>query len=675
MVGALAALVCIEPAAAAKPRPCKPGQQTAVVKGRQLVVVKRAPRTGRRVCLRRPRLALSRAGTRPPAKRLVGSAALRPRRLAALERSRSIRRLRLFVARLEALLPGTRAAAHASRDTQTSTSNIAGSVFKGRDVPGGKAEMRTTSEAAGEGELGGYGEGSGEVSVGEGGNRIAQRRKFGIGGFADRCPDSSGRVAGTVKFTLGEGMTVKRADSKAIGGDWSLSFESTLEGQVGDNGRLTGFRYRGTAAAEFRGTGGSGRYEVRVYRLAFSGGPVDRDSLEGQAAIDWVRSWQTRAWGPRGDTVDSQAEIDLVAQLRDLAHSYTVVLGREKLLEAERAWYDRGECVEVRFTPSSGDVHPGGSIEIDAGAHSRRDGTPINGDTVTLGACGAGTGAATPSTGTSTLHFTLSDPGGAWTPGSLACVNGESISRRGRGTGFASFNVPDVHFFNVTVEGFDDFGWSKSYHAEIFVGTDSECITDGSGSGARSASYATAPGEAQLLGVFGDTLSTTSGAAMDGQLTQSGSYTQSSAGPGPGCPSSYTGPTDECGTRPLPGTVELKPIGGNRVRLQIAGPEPFDSLPDRCPVTWPGFVETSPDHHASPFLITDFEVALPMDELRDPTRSTVVVTGGHHEDVTEFCSAASSNNGGNCGPEETVTVTGTKNVSWKITLTRTASPF
>ena len=667
LIGVLAFALLAVPAqaaeGAAKQRTCRAGEETAILKGRQLVVVDRAPRKARRVCLRRPRTGLAGSAPRAAAERVLNSPLLRSKRLKRAERSRAFRRLKRHLRRFEARVTAPAASvarapsARASRQTQTSTTNI-GDVFNGK-VAGGKAELRTRDEAPDADETGRYVEADGEISIGDGKTRVAKRQVYGTGGFADRCPSAAGRVSGTIKFKLGEGLS-SRAGGKSVGGDWSLSFESKLEGTVGDDGRLRELSYTGTAAAELRGTGDDGRFVSRVYRLAYSGGPVAR---AGDLSADWVRGWQTRAWGPRGDVVDTQQELDLVVGLRDLAHIFTAVLGREQLLKAEKHWYDAAECVELRFTPATGEIQPGGSLDATAAAHSRLDGSQITGDAVTLTSCGPG--AVSPAAGTSSLGFTLTESGGG------ACVSGESVSRRGRGTGSASFTVPDVHWFKVTMLGRDEFTWTRNYRSELSMGTDSECVTEGSGSGHRTTVWWTVPGEAQVMAISGGEITTGDGAAMLGNLDHDGNYTLNKSGPG--CGPSTSEPRDGCGNGPLPGLAELDVASPTSVTLSLSGPDPWDDLP-ACPTFWPGFVESDPDHQVSPTIMSGFEIALPMAELRDRSRPTVDAFFTHSESVTEFCSAAGSNNGGACGPEEVVSTGGTKFYGVRLTFTRIPPP-
>ena len=447
----LAAVLVSVPVAEAKgkkPRVCKKGQITVVLKGRTFKVVKKAPKRGRVVCVKRARPPASKAKAVAAAGRLLRSKPLRPKYLRKLERRPGIRRLRRLLPRLGALVEGRAPVARASRETYTSRDDIS-DKFGG----GVKAETTIKLEAADADEVGGYGEGEGEISVSKGGEAAAMRKGFGDGGFAKRCPDAQGRVAASVKWKKSEGGSSK-IGGVDIRGDLSMSFETKIEGRVGDDGRLKDFTYKGTAATEVKGHGPDGRYVVKVYRLAFSGGPIGRDfNFEGPDAARWWQSRDARGWGPRGDNLDA-GELKHLRALWTLADGLSIINGKARLLEAEKAWFDRAECVEVRFNPASGRAAPGGTVEGDAAAYSKLDGAHIAGSAITLTTCPNSHGTVSPTSGSSSLHFTLTDSGHDWGRGRFGCVAGESVSRRGRGIGSVSYTVPNprVPLFDIKVD-------------------------------------------------------------------------------------------------------------------------------------------------------------------------------------------------------------------------------
>lgn len=450
----MAAILPGQPAAAKESRACKPGQAMLVVKDRTFDVVARQPKRGRVVCLQRARPPATRVAARLAARRLLSAEALRPRYAGRLERGPAMRRLRPLLPRLAMLveqpLSRARAAQAASRPTETITQDISG------QLPGGvKGELTTTTEAAAADETGMYVEGDGEISLSKGGESAAMRRGYGAGGFAKRCPDAQGRVEATVKFRRSQGGSSRLGGAgSAIAADIGLEFEAKLVGRVGSDGRLRDFTYRGIATATARGAGPDGRSLSRVYRLVFSGGPIARDfDFRNAAGLDtWQRSRDARGWGPRGENLDA-SELKLVRSLWTLSDSLTIIDGLDRLLAAEKGWYDRAECVELRFDPAGGETSTGGTVEGSVAAHSTAGGGPLAGASITLRTCRPGQ--VTPTSGSSSLRFTLSDLGREWTKEvGGGCLTGETVSRRGRGVGSVVFDLappPPVPLFDVTV--------------------------------------------------------------------------------------------------------------------------------------------------------------------------------------------------------------------------------
>ena len=124
------------------------------------------------------------------------------------------------------------------------------------------------------------------------------------------------------------------------------------------------------------------------------------------------------------------------------------------------------------------------------------------------------------------------------------------------------------------------------------------------------------------------------------------------------------------------GVAGLRVAGPGRLRATVTGT--FYDILNPCPITWPLIYDSlgNPvDEDVGPFpAINDVQIVLPMAQLKDASKPTVEVSGGRGRNATEFCSAAGSNNGGQCGPEETVSVTGTKIHLWRLTLTRVPRP-
>jgi hypothetical protein len=648
---------------------CGKGRAMVVLHGRGMRIVRKAPRKGRVVCLRRGKPPRSKAQARALASKLFRLRRVRPQYVKRLERRRLVRRLNPFLRRLDAVKASGAPAARAARAVDTGTEDMSGRVFQGKDVPGGKAKATTTVEAPDYDETGRYVGSDLEVGVSGKGGSANRRKGFGFGAFAQRCPDAEGMVRGVVKGKIGEGLAAKPAGAaKGVSAGFEVSWEVEVTGRVGDDGRFKDFSYRGTATTEFKGYGDDGRYIVKVYRLAFSNsGPVPRNPSE-QALTRALSTSTGTGRGPKGDNLDAK-ELKLLNAMWSLAEGLTLIDANAQLLESEKSWYDAAECIKVDISPNGTQVKKSGSLPLDTVARSKRDNAQVNGGAMRVStSC---PGQASPTAGTSPLHLTLSDPGGQWVNGVAACVAAESVSKRGRGLGSASFpSVGDPQYFRVAAEGSANFSWSKTYHSQL-----SNCDTNGSGSGSRDDSYDTKSGTEAYVAVHGGTVEADGAMDVTGSFTQNGNYSETSSGTG--CSGSFVGDQSDCGTKTADGSASVKTVAPGRVSLHVSGPDPFDDEFNPCPITWPQVIDASgnPTHEeASPGLVAEDSIALPMDQLRDPDRASVVVTGGGHDNATEFCSSASSNNGGQCGPEENITVTGDKSWTWKLTFTRVPPP-
>ncbi len=261
----------------------------------------------------------------------------------------------------------------------------------------------------------------------------------------------------------------------------------------------------------------------------------------------------------------------------------------------------------------------------------------------------------------------------------LGAVEVEGVSPLGRAVASVPVveEVPD-QYFRVTFETSDNFGWNHTYESLVSPGTQAECRTSASGSGSRSASVKAKPGSDQVVVVSGDTVSSNDDMDVAGTFNQGGNFDGTRTGPA--CSGSFSNPTSGCGTKQVDGSAELSDAGAGRARVFVAGPDPFDKLFDDCPITWPGSRIDAQgnliEDDVHPFIaVRDLSIALPMDQLNDPSKPVVVVTGSRSNSATQFCSAAGSNNGGACGPEENDRITGNKGYSWKITFTRIPRPF
>ena len=403
--------------------------------------------------------------------------------------------------------------------------------------------------------------------------------------------------------------------------------------------------------------------EWRLHLGAGDGGRIPvggRRGGIGSARVPFGKPLDPKRMSALWPGISSKAERDAYAKLSYQAFIRAQAAAERQLREAEDHFYDAAGCNTAVVNPA-GVVLPSLDVLMESLKNKRKPGAERKHDwTVTNRA--KGKVGVTPTNAKSikgvpvkakvfksgTNRVRASAPAGAARPRAgtrpIGTIEVEAVSRLGRAvtTVPVAEQVPD-QYFRVSFEVGDDFGWTRTYESLVSPGTDSECRTSASGNGTRSAAVKSKPGSEQLVVVSGDAISGTGSASVGATFTQLGTFGGSRTGPN--CSGSFGNPTSGCGTKAADGSAELSAAGAGRARVSVSGPEPFDQLFDDCPITWPGnridgqgnLIED--DVH--PFIAVErVPIALPVAQLNDPSKPSVVVNGSRSASATQFCSAA-----------------------------------
>lgn len=268
--------------------------------------------------------------------------------------------------------------------------------------------------------------------------------------FVKNCPNGDGHVAGDFKHH-DRTLTSLDIHGKHLIEDKTISWEGTLAGRVGDDGRIKEFDYHATGSLELKGrvVNGAGKLlahaPTRVLRVKLDRLHIDprhpaKIELSGPDA-----SFNGR--GPKGliaEYVSSLADLAMVIQL------FVSDEASDRYLEAEKHWNDEAGCLSVDFTPPAGQtVVPGQSIQLGAAVKSVPGGaevssplspTATSGATVTPDHADAAPGAP--------AQFTFTAPSQLHT-GSAPGVRVDGVSKRGRVEGFWDTKVDPPYLYKI----------------------------------------------------------------------------------------------------------------------------------------------------------------------------------------------------------------------------------
>ena len=264
-----------------------------------------------------------------------------------------------------------------------------------------------------------------------------------------------------MKYKLGEGVSAKQPGmKKAVSVDQTMSFETKFRARVGDDGRWKDFSYTGTAAAEVKGYGPDGRYFSKVWRLAYSFGPVARDEKVDESTF--VRMFQRFVGrGPRGDKLDDK-EVSLLLNLGGLAAVSTLDETESLLNQAEKHWYDAEGCLRVDFSPASLQIEPGQTLPVRVAVNPKEGGgADANAQLAVWGSNGA---TVTPTSARSPADVSFTAPGTRWDSSTAPSMSVQATSRRGRASGTLAAEPLELAF-RVVFEGttsLDDHRFSRS---------------------------------------------------------------------------------------------------------------------------------------------------------------------------------------------------------------------
>jgi hypothetical protein len=174
-----------------------------------------------------------------------------------------------------------------------------------------------------------------------------------FGGFARRCPTSAGRVTGDFEYSITYDGT-RRGDGGEISREhYARRLVVRLEGQVGDDAKLTYVDMTGDLSIESSGTTEAPTSERRPVKTRFTPGP------QGEPDVPAMR-----------------AAVEMTA---DIAVASAVLAAGMLYRTAELEWSKLNECVEFTFDPPTDtqQLGPNESRQVRIGLRSREDGAAV----------------------------------------------------------------------------------------------------------------------------------------------------------------------------------------------------------------------------------------------------------------------------------------------------------